>query len=453
MHSIYKHSKYNINIEIEGERTIIYNSLSHILSVLERDEISFLNGIMERDLDSLSLDEKKILDNLLINNFLVPLDIDETTVFEKKYHLTRYAQDQMTLTIAPTLSCNFECNYCYQGSLKDKNVMSSEVQEQTFDFVKANMQDVKNLSLTWFGGEPLIGLKAVKNLSDKIIPYCDKNGTFYQAMLVTNGYMLTKEVVGELYARRLRTIQITLDGPRETHNSVRYLKESGKDTFDRIVGNIVNYCDDYPIQTIIRVNIDINNKEKVSELIDQLSEAGLGNKNVSIYFAPVESSTSACRGIEANTLDIRDFSCLEFDLCKMADKKGLYKPSLPTRFMGLCGATKPKGYVIVPNGDIHKCWETVSFTERRIGHVSDGNFSLANDKKALWEQWSPFKNDTCRSCAILPNCVGFCSYKHLYKSEYAGNSALLPCPSIKFNIKERILDFVEKSGILAESIN
>ena len=116
--------------------------------------------------------------------------------------------------------------------------------------------------------------------------------------------------------------------------------------------------------------------------------------------------------------------------------------------MGLCGATKPKGYVIVPNGDIHKCWETVSFPERRIGNVNDGNISLTNTNKLLWEQWSPFQNDTCRSCTVLPNCVGFCPYKHLYKSEYAGNSANLPCPSIKFNIKERILDFAEKSGIL-----
>lgn len=448
MYSIYKHSKYNISIEIENERKIIYNSFSRMLSVLERDEVSLFNGIMESDPNSLNLNEKKILDNLLINNFVVPADVDETTLLEKKYQSIRYAQDQATLTIVPTLSCNFECNYCYQGSLKDKSIMSPEVQARTIDFIKQNIKDVKRVSLTWFGGEPLIGLKAIKNLSDRIIPYCDKNGIFYQATLITNGYMLTQETVGDLYARRLRTIQITLDGPREVHNSIRYVKGSRKDTFDRILKNIALYCDDYPIQTVIRVNMDMHNKGKVKELIDQLSDAGLGNKNVSMYFAPIESSTSVCRRVAADTLDIRDFSNLEFDLYKMANKNGLCKASLPMQFMGLCGATKPKGYVIVPNGDIHKCWETVSFPERRIGNVNDGNISLTNTNKLLWEQWSPFQNDTCRSCTVLPNCVGFCPYKHLYKSEYAGNSANLPCPSIKFNIKERILDFAEKSGIL-----
>ncbi len=377
----------------------------------------------------------------------MPSDIDETLLFEKKYKSIRYARDQMTLTIVPTLSCNFECNYCYQGSLKDKGVMSPEVQAKTVDFIKANMRDVKRVGLTWFGGEPLIGLKAIKNLSDRIIPYCDKNGIYFQAMLVTNGYMLTQETVGDLYARRLRTIQITLDGPREVHNSIRYVKKSKKDTFDIIVGNIANYCDEYPIQTVIRVNMNTHNKETVGKLIDQLSDAGLGNKNVSVYFAPIESSTSACRGIADDTLDMRDFSSLEADLYKKANKKGLCKTSLPMQFIGLCGATKPNGYVVVPNGDIHKCWETVSFPELRIGNVNDGNISLTNYNKSLWEQWSPFQNDTCRSCTILPNCVGFCTYKHLYKSEYAGKSAYTPCPSIKFNIKERILDFVQKSGI------
>jgi len=329
--------------------------------------------------------------------------------------------------------------------------MSPETQEETIHFIRQKAHPdygVKQLSITWFGGEPLLGLPVIKNISDRTIAWCDQHKISYSAMVVTNGFLLNNKTAGELYVRRVRTIQITLDGNRDTHDQIRFLKSSKTPTFDRIVGNIAEYSTDYPINTVIRVNIDVHNIASIHKLIEQLAQAGLGHKNVSMYFAPLVSSTSACRSVCNDTLTLEEFSQKEFELYQAAMQAGFIHISLPPRFMGICGATKPESFVIVANGDIHKCWETVSFPDRRIAHVVDtpSRDDSANDSR--WKNWSPFNFPSCRDCPILPNCVGFCSYKFLYKDEFAGNAGQLPCPSLRFNIKERILHYAKSSHML-----
>jgi len=58
------------------------------------------------------------------------------------------------------------------------------------------------------------------------------------------------------------------------------------------------------------------------------------------------------------------------------------------------------------------------------------------------------ENEVCRSCKILPNCAGSCAHKFLNPDQTRGETAILPCPSWKYNIKERLVFLAEKSGEL-----
>lgn len=442
--TIYQYSRYNVAVELEDGRLVIYNTSSHILSALTLRESVFYRGVLEASFETLTQEEHGYLDELLINNFVVPADADEVGLVEQQYNRARASQDQMVLTITPTLYCNMSCHYCFQGQIKDKEVMSEETQDATMAYIQGRARadlGVKNFGMTWFGGEPLLGLNVIKNLSDRTIAWCERQGIGYSASMITNGFLLNKKTAGELYSRRVRTVQITLDGERDTHNLVRHLRKSNYPSFDVILGNIASYASEYPIQTLIRVNVDQTNAETIFRLIEQMAEVGLARKNVSIYFAPVVASTSSCRASTDQTLEVQNYSAIEFQLYKAALKVGLATSQLPPRFMGICGAMKPKGFVIVANGDIHKCWETVTFPERRMGHVSQPptEKDLATEK--MWDSWSPFTSSGCRDCFLVPSCAGFCPYKYLYKSEFSGKSGELPCPSLKFNIKDRILDY------------
>ena len=55
--------------------------------------------------------------------------------------------------------------------------------------------------------------------------------------IITNGLLLTPEVVDRLLPFGLNGVKITLDGDRDTHNRMRPLR-GGQGTFDRIIENI-----------------------------------------------------------------------------------------------------------------------------------------------------------------------------------------------------------------------
>src|SRR5262249_9505862 len=159
----------------------------------------------------------------------------------------------LTLTIAPTMACNFACGYCFQGLNKPAKKMDPDVQNAIVSFVKAK-KDLKSLGIVWYGGEPLMGKDSIFRLSDLLISYCDKNNINYSAGMVSNAWFLNGEMAAQLYTRRVRWVQVTIDGDRETHDRMRPLT-SGHGTFDRLLDNIGEALDQTAISINVRVNV------------------------------------------------------------------------------------------------------------------------------------------------------------------------------------------------------
>ncbi len=438
----YRLSKYNTVVEERGA-FIIYNSLSGALSIVEKEEWESLNGMLQGDTAGFTKEQYILWDKALINNFVVPADAKETEILEEKYWQRKNDGSTMTLTILPTLDCNFACNYCFQGLKKEDGRMSVETQDWLLGWFSSNLSGVKRVNVTWFGGEPTLGMDIIKRLSDRMIALCDQKGIRYTASVITNGSLLDLETVGELYVRRVSWFQVTIDGPKEAHDKVRFHKQTGEGSFEQIIENIRSYEGIYPLRTSLRINVDARNQEKCFSLLDELAERLQGIKNINVYFAPIHASTSFCKHISAYTLEIMHYAELETKLLQYAAEKGLAYIGPPAMNMGLCGAAKKSGMVIVPNGDVHKCWETVSMQNYRIGNIFDEDFSLEGQSED-WYAWSPFKEKDCRECRILPNCLGMCTYRFLYKENYSGNSALSPCPSLKFEIEDRLRMYVDR---------
>ncbi|HYR11546.1 MAG TPA: SPASM domain-containing protein, partial [Longimicrobium sp.] len=211
--------------------------------------------------------------------------------------------------------------------------------------------------------------------------------------------------------------------------------------------------DDIPFSVNLRVNIDARNQESIFALIDDLDVRGLGGKTIGMYFAPVEATTSGCSHVSDLTMTKSDYASLETALFQYAYARKLATFPFPPRFMGLCGALRPKALVVTPSGDVHKCWDTVSFPHQRVGSILDTSTLESNPLNAAWNAWTPFANSSCRNCKILPTCTGSCAYKFVHASETQGEAAVLPCPSWKFSIKERLLQHAHLNGfITAEQI-
>ena len=81
----YNFSRYNILIA-EGDDIAVYNTLGNSLAVLSHDEYDFLEKIVSEgvptDLEASKLD---FLDRCLINNFIIPVDVDERERIKEKF--------------------------------------------------------------------------------------------------------------------------------------------------------------------------------------------------------------------------------------------------------------------------------------------------------------------------------------------------------------------------------
>lgn len=446
---MYKNSIYNILIPLcGGSDVLLYNTMSLAFAVLNPTDWMFLDNL-DQGLVEKSKEAEILLDRLILNGFVVPEDIDELARVEKTYFAMRNDESSLILTIAPTLACNFACDYCFQGSDKPNGMMSDAVMDATVAYVGTQIERIKSFHVCWYGGEPLLGLPVIEKLSKRFIELCDANQVAFNASIITNGYRLVKSVAETLKQCRVNTIQITLDGNQDYHDSRRHL-HSKHGTFDAIIENITSWINIHPFAINLRVNIDNRNKDGIFALIDHLDASGLGGKTVNMYFAPVEGTTFGCSHIAEQTLGKSEFSELETSLCLYAHEKKLAIFPFPPRFMGLCGAMRPKSLVITPSGDLHKCWDTVTYSHQRVGRIDDIAGLNSNPINALWNNWSPFQNTSCRNCKILPSCAGACAYKFIHSDETRGEAAVLPCPSWKFSIKEKLLHTARLKGFITQ---
>ena len=91
--------------------------------------------------------------------------------------------------------------------------------------------------LTFFGGEPLLNLPVMYYLAERLWAATQARGVKQITSIITNGLLLTEEVVDRLVPFGLKGVKITLDGDRDTHNRMRPLR-GGQGTFDRIIENM-----------------------------------------------------------------------------------------------------------------------------------------------------------------------------------------------------------------------
>ncbi|MDC3957228.1 TIGR04463 family radical SAM/SPASM RiPP maturase [Polyangium jinanense] len=442
---MFKPSRYNIFVHLRNGRCLAYNSLSGGLGLWEADEWALYQRIEAGEAPD-PLDSS--VGEMVQAGYLVSTAMDELRTMEQAYRAHRFDPGSMILTIAPTMACNFGCDYCFQGQDKPAGSMTPEVQDAILAHVEQQAAGARSLHVAWYGGEPLVRREIIERLSDRLIECAARRHIAYSAMMVTNGYLLTADVARSLWARRVKTIQVTLDGAPEDHDQRRALL-SGKPTFDRIAENLLAAVEATPITFSIRVNIDRRNADRVVDLLDLLWRRGLGGRrNFQVYFAPVEAITTGCHGVTDACLSKREYGDLEARLARHAFDRGLSSLPYPPRFRGTCAAVRPQGFVILPTGEIHKCWDTVNTPGRAVGTIFDMAAIQRSAEALRFTDWSPLDNESCRSCRILPSCAGACAYKFLYAEDTRGEQAVLPCPSWKYNIKERLVLRAEKSGAI-----
>ena len=124
-------------------------------------------------------------------------------------------------------SCNLRCRYCYvhrdtKWHHARERIMPWEIARKAVDFLVKRAGNADGLSITFFGGEPLLN----KDVMHKVIAYTEarrgelgkKEPTYYS--LTTNGTLMSLDVIRQI-KRYNFGLMLSMDGPPEVHDGVR----------------------------------------------------------------------------------------------------------------------------------------------------------------------------------------------------------------------------------------
>jgi uncharacterized protein len=399
-------SRYNFFQERPDGSLLAYNAISGALAVMTEENFNAYRRIEEKVRQDpnpvFDSQERDLLKQLEYASFVYTGDYDEIDKLYFMHHAARFDDANVGLVIAPTMACNMACEYCYEANKKGR--MDAATIESILDFVERRKGRAASVGVTWYGGEPLLAVDVIKDLSESLIDTGEEYGFKYSAFIITNGYLLSRQNVDELVALNVTGTQITLDGPADVHNRKRPLK-NGRGSYETIIDNM-KYAS-AKLDTTVRVNIDRNTTgETISMMLDDLENAGL-RERINIYFGLIEPLSSACANITDNCFNMFEYSKIETEFFRLLFDRGFRVDKLPSPVSNHCITQSVSGFVMDHEGYLYRCYNHIGDRSLSMGTIHD-SIDYYNHNFLNLFRFDPFAEAQCRECDILPICMGGC---------------------------------------------
>ena len=438
-------SMFNVRVPLpEGTGVFLMNTFSdaqaivpadvaHLLDRLER-----LGGIDGDEVAGLPFEQRDALRELAENGFIVEGREAERRAVESYFREVRESTDALRVTVLTTLECNFACGYCYQGDHGDLNRfvdrMTLETAARVGDWIERRLDAVrpKKFALMFFGGEPLLNLPVAYYLAERTSAAARARGVAMTISLVTNGLLLTRDVVQRLLPYGLAGIKVTLDGDRDTHDRMRPLR-GGQGTFDRIVRNIREVADLCTVS--IGGNFDEESVDSYPALLGFLREQDFARSIAKVAFkpivratsprpskgfiplVPVDASGASEKALKGTCMTVAGTGATSgCDGCSLLDEKMSWLREETKRHgfqtvdgvhMGPCDIHRDQSHTIGPDGSLYACPGFTGDRSQSVGHI-DGRQDAARVRAAsAFERLAAWKE--CHDCAFIPVCAGGCT--------------------------------------------
>lgn len=390
-------SAYNYIVP-DGEKTIFFNGITECFFEISKNNAATYKEIIQNP--SLYYDSfPSFIEKMRDKGFIVDDEVDEEKLLEHKYDDTR-SESVYHIMILPTYQCNLRCWYCVQEH-QDLS-MSKETVEKLKILLKQKINDdrIKLVRLSWFGGEPLLGYDIIIELTSFVKQLTTLAKKTFICDITTNGTLLNKNRIEALHQAGVTTYQITIDGDKNTHDSIKIL--SGESAYEKTLENINIITE--TTKCTLRFNYTHENL-KPESIIDDIKSKIKPKNRANITFMIYKVWQEAQNLI--NDSEVRR-------IVDLSEKIGI-KPHLPT--CNLCYADCANFNCIFPNGKVEKCDNESPLAAK--GSIVDGEIIWNGDTRA---HTPAFKNPAfpCRKCEYVPICWGPCVAKRTFMLKKSG---------------------------------
>ena len=401
-------SEHNIfTRQMEDGHYLIYLPLSKYAQILTQEQVNYLTDSVEKSEQA----EDPAVTEVLAN--VKPTQESNVYITE---HIVTGIRNMMIL---PNNVCNFKCTYCYSAEGRSgKTVDSDKLKSAICYFLDSNRAPGERLTISILGGgEPLLSWDLVKNSLDLAYSLAEKRGQKLPVSIVTNGSILTDEIVDYL-----RSHEISLSVSFDILPEIQNLQRGHYETVVENINRFTNAGIDLAFNTVIT-------RENVWRMDEML--------------LAIVQNTPKVRKVSFKSLISNNY----FD---MAKELGIWLTS-PYFNNALCLSDRfcPGKFVVTSDGDISICHCVGSRKDRLyndfiFGHITgDGNVTIDEEKLDKILSHDHNRNERCKDCIAHWHCAGGC---------YADNSTIgdneesqnAYCESMRYFIERYICKYILK---------
>lgn len=336
----------------------------------------------------------------------------------KKRHGIRH------LELLVTHRCNMACRYCYGAHGQEEwdrgpylygahsGGMSFHTAKKGVDYLFEGSGPRKELSIIFFGGEPLLEIDLLK----RIIPYIrgmeKETGKKADLSLSTNGLLLTTETVDFLVKNRI-SCQVSIDGPAGIHDRTRLLP-NGQGSYDAILQGVKRLISRRSGKVPARVTA-VRELIDLEEVVSHLLGLGFG----SVHVEPAIGSSGEMGVTDVDVEEIkRQNEVLALFLVESVKNNRFFNYSnlvkhirqtrvVKERLAYYCGAGRTY-FALAQDGGFYPCHRFVGMDAYKMGDLDNG-MDLTLQKKIL--SLTIDNRPVCRECWARYLCGGGC-WKH-----------------------------------------
>ena len=367
------------------------------------------------------------------------------------------------ITLQVTQQCNFRCSYCIYSEEKNKGqrshsnkTMSWETAKKSIDFLFAHSDKMKEISIGFYGGEPLLEFGLIK----KCVAYAKEKGVGKDILfsMTTNGSLITNDIA-EFIAKENFNLIISLDGPKELHDKSRILACNGKGSFEIIDCNLKKVKEKFP---------DYYKEIAFSIVISPDKDFQCVNEMFLNYdlVKGQRSLTSFVDSYDDNSVVYDDFVLVPYNkekfksllhICGMESKEiseiskrtldDIHKINERLKKSRLSEEIAPGGpcipgvtrFFVSYNGKFYPC-ERVSETSNimNIGNIDSG-FDYNKARKLL--NVAQCTEDNCKKCWAMIFCT-LCARQCDGGDDFDPEKRLKHCDSVRYNTEQKMKTYL-----------
>ncbi len=344
------------------EEPYLYDIENDELYELGEEAYQFLLKCSQGERVSVKKEDEEFIQYCLSQNLIV---LSETPVKRNGTPHPSPIPSLRYLEFQITDRCNLRCRHCYIGDGHHQDLPLKKIFKVLKEF-----EEIQGLRLLLSGGEPLLHPHFWE--INEIL-----RGYPFRSTFLSNGTLINKETAKKL---RVHEVQVSLDGMKEGHESIR-----GEGTFEKALQAIEN-LQEANIRVSIATMIHQKNLKEFDKLASLLQSKNVGEWNVDV--------PSIAGRMEEN----KDFWVSPFEagpFLQYGYGGGLHS----SEKNACCGAHL---CAILANGNVCKCG---IFSHEPVGSIAEG-------LRVCWERIPRIRlKDLACNCPELEECRGGCRFR------------------------------------------